>query len=104
TAAGGQRSPLVIVVSTLLIAGLFNPLRRRIQEVINRRFYRRHYDAEIILSDFLIELRDELDLDDVVKSLLGVVDDTLKPESVSLWLNTGPAPPRGKSFTPIDGR
>jgi hypothetical protein len=81
-----EQSSLVIVLSTLLIAALFSPLRRGIQAFIDRRFYRRKYDAVQILARFAQTARDEVDIDSLAYSILEVVEETLKPERTSLWL------------------
>jgi len=82
----GEQSPLVIVLSTLAIAALFNPLRMRVQDFIDRRLYRKKYDAEQALAQFAATARDEVDIDQLNTALLQVVEQTMQPESVSFWL------------------
>jgi hypothetical protein len=83
---GNQQSPISIVVSTLAIAALFNPLRRRVQDFIDRRFYRRKYNAEQALAEFAANLRQEVDLNEINLSLLAVTLEILQPENAWLWL------------------
>jgi hypothetical protein len=83
---GQEQSEIVTVISTLTIAALFNPLRQRVQMIIDRRFYHRKYDAAKTLAAFSVKLRDETDLDALTVDLLNVVDETLQPAHLSLWL------------------
>jgi hypothetical protein len=104
---GQQQNPLVLVASTLLIAGLFQPLRHGIQRVIDRRFYRRKYDAAKIIGAFNARLRGEVDLDQLREELLAVVQETMQPASLSLWIRPVKQPTsaggiRGESLSRLE--
>lgn len=84
--ASGETSSLAVVLSTLIIAVLFAPLRRRIQDVIDRRFYRQKYDAQQVLAQFAQVARDETEMDKLTAELVRVVQETMQPEKISLWI------------------
>jgi hypothetical protein len=86
TALTGQESPIAIVVSTLLIAALFTPVRTRVQNFIDKRFYRARYNAERSLARFTIVARDEVEIEHLAGELMDVVQETMHPELISLWL------------------
>ena len=81
----GTNSDLAVVLSTLLIAALFSPVRRRVQDSIDRRFFRRKYDAQRALSGFAQLTRSQVDLDEMHAALIDVAEQTVQPETVSLW-------------------
>jgi hypothetical protein len=88
-AVTGQHSDLAIAIATLAVAALFNPWRHRVQHFIDRRFYRRRYDATRVLAAFSARLRDEVDLDQLSSDLLLATQETLQPRSLALWLPEG---------------
>lgn len=82
----GEESPLAVVASTLAIAALFQPLRTRVQAIIDRRFFRKKYDARQVLAQFARRMQQEADLDAISADLVRTVQETLEPEGVKLWL------------------
>jgi hypothetical protein len=81
-----QRSEIITVLSTLAIAALFVPVRNRVQTAVDRRFYRRKYDAQRVMKDFSQTVRDETDLEKLTGELVHVVQETMQPKSVTVWL------------------
>jgi hypothetical protein len=82
----GQESALAVVASTLAIAALFGPLRRRVQAFIDRRFFRTRYDARLVLEQFARRVQGEADFDTVANDIRATVQETLEPEQVQIWL------------------
>jgi hypothetical protein len=91
-----EGSSLVVAVATLAVAAVFQPLRRRIQQAVDRRFNRRRHDAGRIIEAFGARLRDQVDLDTLTAEVLAVVDQTMAPKRASLWLR----PPAGRAGSP----
>ena len=88
----GQRSEIITVLSTLAIAALFVPLRARVQAAVDRRFYRKKYDAQQVMQKFSQTVRDETDLEKLTGELVHVVQETMQPKSVTVWLKQDSRP------------
>jgi hypothetical protein len=86
TRVTGEESAVALVLSTLLIAALFTPSRRRIQEFIDGRFFRKKYNAQQVLDDFARTAQDEVDMEALQAELLRVVQETMQPESLAVWI------------------
>jgi hypothetical protein len=93
----GQSSSFAVVLTTLAIAALFNPLRQRLQTLIDSRFYRKKYDAQHALDTFISTARDDVDLDQLSTQLVRVASDAMKPQHISLWLRPQGNPMRHKA-------
>jgi hypothetical protein len=95
----GRRSSLAVAVATLAVAGAFQPARRRVQRVVDRRFNRRRYDATRTIQRFSARLRQQTDLDTLTAELFGVVEQTMQPTSVSLWLRPSSSTSQDQGMT-----
>jgi len=95
----GRSSSLAVAVATLAVAAAFQPARRRVQRVVDRRFDRRRYDATGTIQRFSARLRQQLDLDTLTAELLGVVEQTMQPTSVSLWLGPSNSASQDQTMT-----
>ena len=96
----GRESPRVVAAATLAVAAIFQPVRRRVQALVDRRFNRRRHDAARTIADFSARLRDQVDLGTLTGELLTVVDQTMQPASASLWLR--PPPDHARPLSAID--
>jgi hypothetical protein len=82
----GTAPPLFVAASTLLVAALFNPVRRRVQRWVDRRFNRARYDSQRVMDEYSVALRDQVDPEEVVDGWVGVVSETMQPVSVGVWM------------------
>ena len=89
TSVSGQTSPVAIVASTLVIAALFGPVRRRAQDFVDRRFYRRKYDPQQVLAQFATVARDETDIEELSAALVAALQETMQPSRLGTWLRSG---------------
>jgi hypothetical protein len=87
----GEQTPLFVAASTLTVAGLFGPLRKRVVVWVDRRFYRARYDADRVAEAFSSRLRDQIDLTDLTTDWVGVVTTTLRPTTIGVWVNQRPS-------------